>query len=248
MKLVVDVHCHLDLCEDIPAVVKRAQDAGISTIITNGTNAESNKKSLELAKTYDIVNAALGIYPLEGLQLTEHQFDDILKEIEKHRNSIVAIGEVGIDYHMIKDKNDQQKKNFEKIIHLAEKLKKPMLVHSRKAESDTIDLLESSNAKKVVMHCFGGNMKLVKRADDLSFFFSIPTNIVSLLHFQEIVQRVELGKLLTETDAPWLSPFKDRKNESAFVVESIKKIADLKKMTPEEVVNAIYMNYQRMFC
>ena len=90
-----------------------------------------------------------------------------------------------------------------------------MIVHSRKAEQQAIDLLESSKAKKVVMHCFSGNMKLVKRIEDNGWSFSIPTNIVFSKHFQEIVERVNLSKILTETDAPYLSPFKGKKNQPA---------------------------------
>ncbi|HLC65286.1 MAG TPA: TatD family hydrolase [Candidatus Nanoarchaeia archaeon] len=247
MAFLIDVHCHLDLCEDIDSAVERAKEAGVCAIIANGTNPESNLRVLELAKKYDIVKAALGIYPLEGLELSENAFDDLLKFIEKHKDQIIALGEVGVDYHTIKDKNEEQKENFLKIIRLSEKIKKPMIVHSRKAESDVLDILESSNVKKAVMHCFNGNMKLVKRAEDLGYYFSIPTNIVSLKHFQEVVERVQMERILTETDAPWLSPFKGGKNEPAFVAESIKKIAETKKMTHEEIANVVYMNYQRVF-
>ncbi|MFC1768646.1 TatD family hydrolase [Nanoarchaeota archaeon] len=247
MGVLVDVHCHLDLCEDIPNLVKRAKEAGVCSIIANGTNPKSNPVILDLAQKYDIVNAALGIYPLEGLELSEEEFENIIKYIEENKDYIVALGEVGIDNYHVKDKIPEQKKNFEKIIELSERIKKPMLVHSRKAESEMLDLLESSNVKTTVMHCFGGNMKLVKRAEELGYYFSIPTNIVTLLHFQEIVQRVDIAKILTETDAPWLSPFKDKKNEPAFIPETIKKIAEVKNMTAEEVEKVIFMNYQRLF-
>ncbi|MBI4440396.1 TatD family hydrolase [Candidatus Woesearchaeota archaeon] len=247
MGVLVDVHCHLDLCENIPEAVKRAKEAGVCSIIANGTNSESNRKVLELAKEYDAVKAALGIYPLEALELNGGEFDGILRFIEAHKKDIAAIGEVGIDNHHVKGKVEEQKKQFIKIIELSESIRKPMIVHSRKAEADVLDLLESSNVKKAVMHCFGGNMKLVKRAEDLGHYFSIPTNIVSLKHFQEVVQRVQMDRILTETDAPWLSPFKDRKNEPAFIVESIKKIAEVKGITQEEAGKIIFMNYQRVF-
>ena len=101
--------------------------------------------------------------------------------------------------------------------------------------------------KKVVMHCFSGKFKLVKRIEDNGWFFSIPTNIIKLLHFQNIVKEVSLNQLLTETDAPFLSPYKDRINEPSFIVETIRKMSEIKQMDENEIKNIIYMNFQKIF-
>ena len=261
MPLLVDVHAHLDhikFREDIGAAIARAKEAGLKAIISNGVNPETNRLTLELAKKYPIIKAALGIYPIDALskEIEEGDYplkpnvfdvDEEIKFIEKNKNNIIAIGEVGLDDHHVKGHLEKQKEVFQKLISLSEKINKPLIVHSRKAEQQAIDLLESSKAKKVVMHCFSGNMKLVKRIEDNGWSFSIPTNIVFSKHFQEIVERVNLSKILTETDAPYLSPFKGKRNEPAYIAESIKKIAEIKKMDIIEVENNIWMNYERMF-
>ncbi|MBU0461173.1 MAG: TatD family hydrolase [Nanoarchaeota archaeon] len=258
MPLLIDVHCHLDhelFKKDIDDVIRRAKDAGVKKIITNGVNSETNRISLALAKKYDIVEAALGWYPQDALakevesgeyplQKQLFTLDEELDFIKKQK--FVALGEVGLDYQHATD-IPQQKKDFEKIIAFAEKVKKPLIVHSRKAETDVVEMLESLKAKKVVMHCFSGNFKLVKKIMDNGWSFSIPTNVVKSHHFQKIIAEVNISHLLTETDGPYLSPFPGRRNEPAFVLEAVRKIAEIKKLDMTEVENNLFMNYQNMF-
>lgn len=251
--LLVDVHAHLDLREfdsDLDKVIKRAEKAEVKAIVNNGLNPESNRKTLELSKKYKIIKPALGLYPDDALKLTEKEIENELKFIEENRDKIIAIGEVGLDYKFCKDKKQQekQKQTFIKLIKLSKKIKKPIIIHSRKAESDVIDLLRNSNAKNVILHCFSGNLKLVKIAEDLSYSFSIPTNITYSQHFQSLTNAVDINQILTETDSPYLSPYKNRRNEPSFIIETIKKIAEIKNMSINEVANNIFMNYQKVFC
>ena len=123
----------------------------------------------------------------------------------------------------------------------------PLLVHTRKAEAETINLLQKKQAKKIVLHCFSGNLKLVKQAADLGYSFSIPPNILFSTHFQRVVEEVDINHLLTETDSPYLGPFKGKRNEPAYVRYTIKKIAEIKGFEEKEVEDAIFLNYQRMF-
>ena len=166
--------------------------------------------------------------------------------LKKNKNNIVSIGEIGLD-KSIKDCNiKKQIKVFKKVLSLAEEINKPVILHSRKAEEECIDILETFKTKNI-MHCFTGNFKLVKRIQNNDWFFSIPTNIVRLLHFQKIVEQTSTSQLLTETDSPYLSPFKEKRNEPSFVVETIKKISEIKKLEQEEVKKLIYMNFQKTF-
>jgi TatD DNase family protein len=259
--LLVDAHCHLDhvlFKDDLDQVIERAKSAGVKAIITSGINPESNRKALSLANKYNIIKVSLGMYPVDALakeievgeypmQPNVFDVDEELKFIEQNKDKCVAIGECGLDYHWIKGKNKEQKELFSKIISLVEKLKKPIIVHTREAEADAVEMLESSKITKIILHCFSGKKALVKRAYEHGWHFTIPTNIVRSHHFQGIVKLVNISQLLTETDAPYLSPFKEKKNEPAFVIETIKKIAEIKKMDTEEVANNIYMNYQRLF-
>ena len=175
---------------------------------------------------------------------------DIDKEFDffnKNKDNIAAIGEVGLDYHWDKINHDEQKKNFEKIITLTEKMKKPIVVHTRRAEEDCVAMLESSKLKHVILHSFEARKSLIKRAIERGFYFSIPTSIVRAQQFQTLAELAPLTQIFTETDAPWLSPFKDKRNEPSFITESIKKIAEIKHITEEEVADQIFKNFKSVF-
>ena len=258
--MLIDIHCHLDHAYfegELDKVIDNAKKVGLKVILTAGINPETNRKVLEIAEKYDIVKASLGIYPIETLQkeiesggypLKNNIFniDEEIGFIQKNKGKIMAIGEVGLDYSKGEEPKNQ-KKIFEKMISLAEKIEKPIVVHSRKAESDCVDILESSKSKKIIMHCFSGKKNLVKRINENGWFLTIPTNVVRSKQFQFIASEVPITQLFCETDAPYLSPFKDQRNEPAFVIESYKKIAEIKSMELKEVVNNIWMNWQRVF-
>lgn len=259
--LLVDVHCHLDhsaFRKNLKEVISRAKKAGLATIITSGVNSASNMQALKISHTYDIVKPSLGIYPIDALGIAmPHSglkrptmpidIDAELAFIEQHASKIVAVGECGMDFHAVKGYESKQKENFEKIIALVERIKKPIIVHSRKAELEAIEMLESSSIKKIVLHCFSGNKKLILRAADNGWFFSIPPIITRLQHFQMLTDIVNINQLLTETDAPWLSPYYGKLNEPAFVIEAVKKIAEVKSLSVEETANNIWKNFQMVF-
>ncbi len=250
--LLVDVHAHLDMKEfdsDLDEVIQRAKKQGVKAIITNGINHESNLKVLEISEKYDIVKAALGLYPEYVNEMSDGEIENEIKFIEKNKNKIIAVGEVGLDFKYNDDEKQKQRQisAFKKIIKLAKKIKKPIIVHTRKAEQETIEILEKEKAEKVVLHCFSGKINLIKKAAKLKYYFSVPTNIVRSQQFQKMVEIVDLSQILTETDAPFLSPFKDKRNEPAFIIRTINKIAEIKFMDKQEVANNIFMNYQRVF-
>jgi TatD DNase family protein len=263
--ILVDIHAHLDHAKfknNLDNVIENARKAGVKTIITSGINSATSKIALELQDKYDIVKASFGLYPVEALShelkvesdsfardIEKIDVDQHLKWIEDNKDKCIAVGEVGLDYHWIKDKQEEMKAVFEKVIKLVEKIKKPIIVHTRKAEQDCVDMLESSSIdpKKIVLHCFSAGKKLIKRAADNGWNFSIPPVIVRLQHFQMMAEIININQLLTETDAPYLSPYPDKANEPAYVVETIKKIAEIKKFETEETANSIYMNYQNIF-
>ncbi len=245
----VDVHAHLDVFEEaeLGVIMEKAENIGLRSIITNGINPRTNRIGLDLAKKYKVIKPALGLFPTNALELTPEQIDEELEFITDSKDKIVAIGEVGLDYYWITDKNDRQKEIFAKFIKLAEKLKKPVIVHSRKAENEAVQMLESSKLKKIVMHCFGGKLSLAKRCADKGWYFSIPANIVRSTQFQRVVEEIPISQLLTETDSPYLGPVGDRRNDPTNVAEAVKKIAELKALDVEECSKMIYMNYQRLF-
>ncbi len=247
--MLVDVHAHLHHCkfdEDREKIIQKSVENNVVKIIENGLDIESNKKVLELSKRYKIIEASLGLYPTEAAKLDEKKLSESLNFIRKNKKKIIAVGEIGLDYLRDDDK-EKQKKIFIELIGLAEKIKKPVIVHSRRAEEDIINILLSSKLKKIVLHCFNGNFKLVKIAEDNGYFFSIPPNVVRDKHFQKLVGMVNINQLLTESDAPYLGPKADDRNEPSNVVYAVQKMAEIKNMELEEVMNNIWMNFKNLF-
>jgi len=254
----IDVHAHLSytgLIENIDNIIAKCVNSGVKVIINQGTEPESNRMSLELSKKFDIIKPALGFYPTH---IAEYSEDDIEKELNFIRNNdCIAIGEVGLDYfqrnnheHKIPlsdDSKNLMKKYFKKLIQISIDKDIPIIVHSRKAEEDTINILEKMGAKKVVMHCFSGKKKFVQRIIDNGWYFSIPTNVERAMHFHHIIKTAPINRLFTETDAPFLAPVKGEVNDSSNVIVVIKKIAELKELNEEEVAKNIFFNYQKLF-
>ncbi len=243
-----DVHAHLGMIgkSEITSVVARAEEKGVTVIINNSVDAVSNRQSLELQKEFKIVKAALGVYPIDAVGMTDSVFDKELNFMAKNSDNFVALGEIGLDYQETEDRKRQQE-IFEKQLQLAIKLKKPVIVHSRKAEKEVIETLIGNGCKKVILHAFHGSMKLVKLGVDNGFSFSIPSNILRSSHFQKIAEVVPLQNLFTETDTPFLGPFEDRKSEPAYVEMSVRKIAEINNKPADDVAEQIYANYLEMF-
>ncbi len=244
----VDVHAHLWIIDEAERklAVARAVEKGVKSIVNNSVDAVSNRKSLQLQNEFKIVKAALGLYPIDALKMSDSEIDAELKFMEKKGGSFVAFGEIGLDYQETEDRKRQQE-TFEKQLQLAKKLGKPVIVHSRKAEKEVIETLTGSGCKKVILHAFHGSIKLVKAGVDSGFSFSIPSNILRSSHFQKIAEAVPLHGILTETDAPFLGPFKDRRSEPAYVEMSVRKIAEIKRKAADDVAGHLYSNYLEMF-
>jgi TatD DNase family protein len=295
MKL-VDVHAHLEhprFERDLDEVVDRFVEGGGELIVSSGVNPETNRKALELARRYDVVRISFGLYPIDALAKEVESSNDFLREvkefdvdeelawIEEHADDCVAIGEVGLDYNWKEFQSDEmrerQKEVFRKVLRLAKKIGKPVVIHSRKAEMDVVEILEEEGMKvarnstidgssvdldlrdgvpisrsrlpsrSVVMHCFNGKKSLIKRGVENGWSFSVPANIVRLEHFKMLVEMVPLGQLLTETDAPYLSPVAGERNESVNVLVTLKEIAKIKGISVEEVAEKVWGNAERLF-
>ncbi|MDP3698503.1 MAG: TatD family hydrolase [Nanoarchaeota archaeon] len=263
----IDVHCHLTheyFKDKLDAVLKRAEKAGLKAIIVSGVNPPANREVLALAKKHPkLIKASLGIYPIDALGLAEAEtglprqtekinLEEEFKFIEKNKDAVHCIGEVGMDFHWAyKEKTyAQQAENFRKIIRFALRIKKPLVIHSRKAEEECLQILEEeikNHEIPVIQHCFSGRKSLMSKGVELGHYFSIPPCIIKSSNFQTLVKKVPLTQLLTETDSPWLSPYQEQMNEPAFVTESIKQIALVKELSEEAVADQIWKNYQKIF-
>jgi TatD DNase family protein len=241
--MLVDIHTHLDLLEKEKDLDKVINKDSVKVIITNGTGPESNRRVLEISKLYKKVKPALGMYPDKAISLTDKEIADEIDFIKTKKPS--AIGEVGLDNYRVKNL-ERQKEVLIKFINLSKELDVPIIIHSRKAEEEVLNLLEKNNAKKVIMHCFSGNKELTEKAVSLGYYFTIPCTVTKNKTFRKLTKRIPLNRLLTETDAPYLSS-RDEANEPAFIEDSIKKIAEIKQLTKKELEKIIFMNYQNIF-
>jgi TatD DNase family protein len=260
----IDIHCHLDnsrFGNELNKVIEKCRKANVKVIITSGVNSSTNRIALKIAEKYkDIVKVSFGIYPLDALSkeidagegdgfvrdIEKMDLDSELKWIEKNKDKCIAIGECGLDYKFSQEK-EKQKELFQRVINLALKLNKPLIIHSRKAEQDAIDVLKSNKCKKVVLHCFNGRRNLIKHGIELGYYFSIPPIITRLEHFRMLAEMVPLNQILTETDAPYLSSIPGIRNDSSQVAITIKEIAKIKQLDEEKVAEEIFNNYKRLF-
>ena len=240
---------------DRDEIIKETLSSGVSNFIVAGYNIESSKKALEIANKHEGLYAIVGISPndLENIK-TEDDINESLAVIEKigENKKVVAIGEIGLDYYWNKDNKDLQKEMFIKQIKLANKLKLPIVIHTRDAMMDTIKILKEYNVnKKGIFHCCPLNRELVKEATKLDFNISLSGVITfkNAKNADDIINMISEDKLLIETDSPYLSPepFRGKRNNSMYVKYVAEKIAKVKGKTLEEIADITSENAKRIF-
>ena len=240
---------------DRDEIIKETLNGGVSNFIVSGYNVQSSKKAIEIAKKYNGIYAIVGISPndVENIK-TNEDINEYVSEIEKIAKSdkVVAIGEIGLDYYWNKENKDIQKQLFIKQIELANKLDLPIVIHTRDAFVDTIDILKQNNVnKKGVFHCCPLNMELIKEAIKLDFYISLSGVITfkNAKNVETIINMIPEDKLLIETDSPYLSPepVRGKRNNSMNVRYVAEKIAVVKNKTVEEIANMTSDNARRIF-
>ena len=251
----IDTHCHLtfdDLVGDIESVIQRSIEAGVTGWVAVGTTAEENQKTIELAKRYENLYAAVGIHPHYSRQVTA---DDILELKKSAQNEkVVAIGETGLDYHYNFSLHHDQIRVFAEHLKIAAELNLPVIIHCRKAFDETIDVLQQfgSAATKVVFHCFSGSAEQAKIVLGKGYYISF-TGVVTFKNAKKTRQAakiVPLDKLMLETDCPYMSPEPMRKqkvNEPALMIHTAKFLAELKQIPLEEFVQQVILTTKNFF-
>ena len=259
----VDVHTHLThekFAADLPQVVNRARAAGVTRIVTNGTDGPDNRRVLEMAAIYPEVLPALGIYPVDAIaneilagghelpwQLRPVDVEAELAFIDAHADQVAAIGECGLDAHWVLDYMARQEEVFTALIEIARAHARPLVVHSRRAEAETFAVLQRAGATRVDFHCFGGKFNLARAVCAAGYYCSIPANVGKSQLFQKMARELPLDRLLTETDAPYLAPERGTRNEPANVPATVRTIADLRDLPVAAVETAIEENFRRLF-
>ena len=241
-----DAHCHLQFPQfdaDRETVISHMRESGTGGIVV-GTDLETSKAGIELAEKYDFLWASVGLHPNDS----EHFDISKYKELAKHPK-VIAIGECGLDY-LRSSKKDEQKEKFLQQIQLAEKLQKPLIIHCRNAHEDCSNILQNVRMTvPVVMHFFTGDAELAQKYLDLGCYLSFPGPVTYTDMYDESIRVTPMDKILAETDAPFAAPVLHRgtRNEPAYVVEVVKKIAAIKNISLEAAASQITLNSERFF-
>ena len=240
---------------DREEIIKETLLNGVSNFIVAGYNIESSKKAIEIAKSYDEIYAIVGISPndLENVE-TKDDIDKCINEIKNiaKDKKVVAIGEIGLDYYWNKENKELQKDMFIKQIEIANELDLPIVIHTREATIDTIEILKEKNVnKKGIFHCCPLNKELIKEALKLDFYISLSGVITfkNVKNVEDIINMIPEDRLLIETDSPYLSPepVRGKRNNSMNVKYVAEKIANIKNKTLEEVANITNKNAKMIF-
>ena len=245
----VDVHAHIcapDFDLDRAEVLARAQRAGVVAIVTVGENLGDARKNVELANTYPMLKAAAGLYPTI---LDLDQADEMIAFIRLNRSHLVAIGEVGLDYWVVKEDSQKevQREILKRFVELSKVLDLPLNIHSRSAGRHAIALLLENSAPRVQMHAFDGKAGAALPAVEAGYFFSIPPSVIRSRQKQKLVKRLPLASLLVETDSPVLGPAPQTRNEPANLSVSIQTIAQIKGVPEAAVMEAVSENTRRLY-
>jgi TatD DNase family protein len=252
--MLFDTHAHLNAEEykdDLDEVISRAQDAGVTNMVVVGFDRPTIERAMELVAGYDFLYASVGWHPVDAIDMTEEDLIWI-EELASHPK-VVALGEMGLDYHWDKSPKDIQKEVFRKQIRLAKKVKLPIIIHNREATADILEILKEENAEEVggIMHCFSGSPEVARECVNMNFYISLggPVTFKNAKKPKDVAAEVPLDKLLIETDCPYLTPhpFRGKRNEPGYVKLVAEQIAEIKGLSYEEVAAATTKNAKKFF-
>jgi TatD DNase family protein len=255
----VDSHAHIDGEEydvDRDEVVKRAREAGVCSILNVGTgdpHSGSLERAVEVAERYEDVYAAVGVHPHDA-RLFDDEAARRIQALVKGSSRVIALGEIGLDYHYDNSPREVQREVFTRQLGLAREMGLPVVIHSREADEDTVSILQKewgANERGGVMHCFGGSLGMMEQVVELGFMVSFAGNVTfkKAEDLRKVARHVPLERLLIETDCPFLTPvpFRGRRNEPALVIEVARFLAELHEMTTEEMGRLTTDNFARFF-
>ena len=247
----IDTHSHIDMIDDLGAIVSNAEKSGVKEIIVPSVDRGSFEKVIKIANDYENVYCALGIHPTEAQNAKVDDFEEIIKLASTKK--VVAIGECGLDYYWDKTYIKEQEEVFLKQIEIAKQLKKALIVHDREAHKDCFDIL-AANIKDeipVIMHCFSGSYEFAMECINKGFYIALGGVVTfkNAKKVHEIASKIPIEYLLLETDAPYLTPepYRGKQNEPAYTKFVAEKIAELRGVTFEEVANATSANARKVF-
>jgi len=255
----VDSHAHIggeEYDADRDEVIERAHAAGVHTILNIGSGEPASgvfERAIDVATRYENVYAAIGVHPHDA-QLFDEKVAQQIGGLIRGSSRIVALGEIGLDYHYDHSPRDVQREVFAKQLRMARALVLPVVVHSREADAETIEILRAEwqgSVRGGVMHCFGGSAQMAADAIELGLMVSFAGNVTfkNAESLRDVARHIPLERMLIETDCPYLTPvpFRGRRNEPARVVEVARQLAQLKNLPVEEIGRTTASNFLHLF-
>ena len=253
--MIFDTHCHLNdeaLLSRLDEVLDNARKVGVNRFLVVGWNKESSLKAIELANQYDEIYAAIGFHPTDIDGVSEDDYNEVMSHINDPK--VVCVGEIGLDYHWVKDpaQREKQKEWFIKQIEYANKVKKPISIHNREAFEDCLNILKKHKPLYGgVMHCYSGSVELLKDVLDLGLYIGLdgPLTFTNAKTPKEVCEVVPLDRLVVETDSPYLSPhpLRGTVNEPKNIALVIDEITNLKGLSKKHILDALYQNSLKLF-
>ncbi len=246
----IDTHAHLyhKYYEDLYKTIADIKASGVTKVIVNGCDMESNLEVLELVKKYDIIYGALGFHPTE----LNDDIDASLKFLEDHINDdkIVAIGEIGLDYHYDDTDKEKQIYTFKKQLEIASKYRKPVIVHSRDAIQETYNILSRYNVNGSI-HAYSGSLEMAREFIKLGFYIGVGgvCTYKNAKNIVNVIETIDLSYILLETDSPYLTPvpYRGQTNTSAYIPIIAKKVSEIKNVSLEDVAKTTTDNATSLF-
>jgi TatD DNase family protein len=250
--MLIDAHCHLEdesFANDLDAVIARAEDAGAQAIITAGVDVASSRAAVALAERYKIVYAVVGINPHHASSFDDKNFAAV-RELAPHRK-VIGVGEIGLDFHYADGApRETQERIFSAQLDLAAELGKPVVIHDRDAHDAVMNILGRRNGKpRGILHCFSGDQAMARAAIDLGYLISFAGSVTfkNAPRLHALAAALRLESIVIETDAPYLSPLRGKRNEPADIARVAAKIAELRKIEPSVVAQTTTDNGQALF-
>ena len=252
--MIFDTHAHYDdeaFDEDRDEVLTSLRKRGVGTVVNVGASMEGSRRSVSLSEEYEFVYSAVGVHPDEVGELREEDMEWMREQLQKPK--VVAVGEIGLDYYWDKEGHDLQKKWFLRQLKLAKELKKPVIIHSREAAADTMELLKANyhGEMPMVMHCYSYSPEMAEEYLKMGYYIGIGGVLTfkNAKKLKETVLESPMEYLLLETDCPYLAPVPNRgkRNDSGMLKYVVQELAALKGITPEEVIRITEENARRFY-
>lgn len=248
----IDTHVHLNdkKFTDIEQVIERAIANKVTHMINIGSDLESSKKAIEQSKLHQMLYSAIGFHPHGAKNVNIEDYDKLINWLEEEK--VLAVGEIGLDYHYDFSPKDIQKEVFIKQMEIAQMYNYPVVIHNRESHKDVFDILSTfSNKVKGILHCYSGSYEMAVKLIDMGYYISVagPVTFKNAKRLPEVVKKISLDRLLIETDCPYLAPvpYRGKRNEPSYVLEVAKKIAEIKGISLAEVARETTKNAQRIF-